>query len=153
MWLNLLQLLRLKKKNKKIYYRSLNFRNFYLMFCFLGEVPTFTWWTFVSVVYSFCALLVVSAAFPCYSYVILFSIFSIWKQWFEVENVLMTDLFLINAGLYIYIYIYVYVYIHIQDVNWWTGVVWIIVMFLSAVWTLILMAPIHCRGSIGEQVM
>ncbi len=24
-----------------------------------------------------------------------------------------------------------------QDVNWWTGVVWIIVMFLSAVWTLI----------------
>ncbi len=32
-----------------------------------------------------------------------------------------------------------------QDVNWWTGVVWIIVMFLSAVWTLILTAPIHCR--------
>ncbi len=29
----------------------------------------------------------------------------------------------------------------------------IIVMFLSAVWTLILMAPIHCRRSIGEQVM
>ncbi len=28
----------------------------------------------------------------------------------------------------------------------------IIVMFLSAVWTLILTAPIHCRGSIGEQV-
>ncbi len=27
---------------------------------------------------------------------------------------------------------------------------WIIVMFLSAVWTLILTAPIHCRGSIGE---
>ncbi len=24
---------------------------------------------------------------------------------------------------------------------------------LSAVWTLILMAPIHCRGFIGEQVM
>ncbi len=44
-----------------------------------------------------------------------------------------------------------------QDVNWWTGVdvdfLWIIVMFLSAVWTLVLMAPIHCRGSIGEQVM
>ncbi len=40
-----------------------------------------------------------------------------------------------------------------QDVNWWTGVVWIIVMFLSAVWTLILTAPIHCRGSIAEQVM
>ncbi len=29
----------------------------------------------------------------------------------------------------------------------------IIMMFLSAVWTLILTAPIHCRGSIGEQVM
>ncbi len=40
-----------------------------------------------------------------------------------------------------------------QDVNWWTGVVWIIVMFLSAVWTLILTAPIHCRGSIAETVM
>ncbi len=35
----------------------------------------------------------------------------------------------------------------------WCGSLWIIVMFLSAVWTLILMAPIHCRGSIGEQVM
>ncbi len=32
------------------------------------------------------------------------------------------------------------------------GVVWIIVMFLSAVWTPIL-APIHCRGSIGEQIL
>ncbi len=30
---------------------------------------------------------------------------------------------------------------------------WIIVMFLSAVWTLILTAPIHCRGSTGEQVL
>ncbi len=28
-----------------------------------------------------------------------------------------------------------------------------VVMFLSAVWTLILTAPIHCRGSVGEQVM
>ncbi len=27
---------------------------------------------------------------------------------------------------------------------------WIIEMFLSDVWTLILTAPIHCRGSIGE---
>jgi len=26
-------------------------------------------------------------------------------------------------------------------------------MFLSAVWTLILTAPIHCRGAISEQVM
>ncbi len=41
----------------------------------------------------------------------------------------------------------------LQDVNWWSEVVWIIVMFLSAVWTLILTAPIHCRGSTGEQVM
>ncbi len=40
-----------------------------------------------------------------------------------------------------------------QDINWWTGVVWIIVMFLAAVWTLSLTAPIHCRGSDGEQVM
>ncbi len=30
---------------------------------------------------------------------------------------------------------------------------WIIVMFSSVVRTLILTAPIHCRGSIGEQVM
>ncbi len=30
---------------------------------------------------------------------------------------------------------------------------WIIVMFLSVVWTLILTAPIHCKGSIGEQMM
>ncbi len=29
---------------------------------------------------------------------------------------------------------------------------WIIVL-LSAVWTLILTAPIHCRGLIGKQVM
>ncbi len=37
----------------------------------------------------------------------------------------------------------------------WSGVdyLWIIMMFLSAVWTLILTAPIHCRGSIGEHVM
>ncbi len=26
-------------------------------------------------------------------------------------------------------------------------------MFLSAVWTLILTAPIHCRGSMGEEVI
>ncbi len=30
---------------------------------------------------------------------------------------------------------------------------WITVMFLIAVWTLILMAPIHCKGSIDVQVM
>ncbi len=36
----------------------------------------------------------------------------------------------------------------------WRGVdyLWIIEMFLSAVWSLILTAPIHCRGSTGEQV-
>uniref|UniRef100_A0A671RCN4 Nucleolar complex protein 3 homolog n=1 Tax=Sinocyclocheilus anshuiensis TaxID=1608454 RepID=A0A671RCN4_9TELE len=39
----------------------------------------------------------------------------------------------------------------LQDVNGWTGVVWVIVMFLSAVWTLILTAPIHCRASIGDK--
>ncbi len=43
------------------------------------------------------------------------------KQWFEVKT---TDLFLTNTQL-----------LSSQDVNWWTGVVWIIVMFLSAVWT------------------
>ncbi len=30
---------------------------------------------------------------------------------------------------------------------------WIIVMFLSAVWALVMTALIHCRGSFGEQVM
>ncbi len=37
----------------------------------------------------------------------------------------------------------------------WSGVdyLWIIVMFLSAVWTLNLTAPIHCRASIAETVM
>ncbi len=39
------------------------------------------------------------------------------------------------------------------DVNWWTGVVGIIVMFLSAVWTLILTAPIHYKASIAETLM
>ncbi len=36
------------------------------------------------------------------------------KQWFEVKNILMTDLFLTNTQLFTS-----------QDVNWWTGVVWI----------------------------
>ncbi len=37
----------------------------------------------------------------------------------------------------------------------WSRVVylWIIVMFLSDVWTLILTAPIHCRESTGEQMI
>ncbi len=56
------------------------------------------------------------------------------KQCFEFKNVLM-DLFITNT----------------QD---WIPVeyFWIIVMFLSAVWTHST-APIHSRGSIGEQVM
>ncbi len=39
-----------------------------------------------------------------------------------------------------------------QDLNRWTGAVWIIEMCLSAVWTLILTAPIHCRASIDEVI-
>ncbi len=59
----------------------------------------------------------------------------------KLKNVILMDLFITNMQL-----------LTSQDINWWTGVVWIM-MFLSTVWTLILMAPIHCRGSIGEQVM
>ncbi len=59
------------------------------------------------------------------------------KRQYEVKNVLL-DLFQLLSS---------------QDIKWWTGVVWMIVMFLSAVWTLILTAPIHCRASIGETVM
>ncbi len=40
-----------------------------------------------------------------------------------------------------------------EDINQMTGAVWIIVIFLSAVWALSLTAPIHCKESIGEQVM
>lgn len=36
-------------------------------------------------------------------------------------------------------------------INWWTGVVWITMMSLSAVWPLTLMAPIHRRGSAGSK--
>ncbi len=62
------------------------------------------------------------------------------KQWCKVKNIIMLDLFQLLSS---------------QDVNWWTGVdyLWIIVMFLSAVWTLILTAPIHCRASIAETLM
>ncbi len=55
----------------------------------------------------------------------------------KLKKVLMMDLFLTNMQLFASL-----------DLNYWTGVVWIIVMFLSAVWTLILTAPIHLRGSI-----
>ncbi len=54
----------------------------------------------------------------------------------------MMDVFLTNMQL-----------LTTQDINWWAGVVWIIVMFISTVCTLILTAPIHCRGSIGKQVL
>ncbi len=37
-------------------------------------------------------------------------------QWFEVKDILMLYLFQLLSS---------------PDVNWWTGVVWIIVMFLS----------------------
>ncbi len=47
----------------------------------------------------------------------------IWKQWFEVKKVLM-DLFFTNTQIFTS-----------QDINLWTGVMWIIVMFLSAVLT------------------
>ncbi len=60
---------------------------------------------------------------------------------FEVKKVLMMDLFQLLSS---------------QDgLMDWSGVdyLWIIVIFLSAVWTLILTAPIHCRASIDETVM
>ncbi len=42
----------------------------------------------------------------------------------------------------------------IHFTNEWTVVIlWIIVRFLSAVWTLPLAVPIHFRGSIDEQVI
>ncbi len=59
-----------------------------------------------------------------------------WKQWFEVNKNL--DEF-VHANMQLF---------DLLDVNWWTvwitcGLLW---CFISAVWTLILMAPIHCRG-------
>ncbi len=42
----------------------------------------------------------------------------------------------------------------LQGLNWLTGVDYLwIDMIISAIWTLILMAPIHYKGSIGEQMM
>ncbi len=40
----------------------------------------------------------------------------------------------------------------LQDFNHLDYLWIIVILFLSVVWTLILTAPIHCRGSIGEQV-
>ncbi len=57
------------------------------------------------------------------------SYYGLWTLCIWVKNILMLDLFHLLSS---------------PDVNWWTGVVWIIVMFLSA---LILTAPIHCRAS------
>ncbi len=58
-------------------------------------------------------------------------------------NVLRIDLLLIDMQFFT-----------LQDINWWTRVVCLLVdycnVFLSAVWALILTAPIHCRWSIGE---
>ncbi len=60
------------------------------------------------------------------------------KKQFGVKNILMMDLILTNMQL-----------LASQSINWWTGIsvdyLWIIVLYLSAVWTLILTAPIHCR--------
>ncbi len=64
----------------------------------------------------------------------------LWTHILVIKNVLMLDLFLRNTQL-----------LSSPDVNWWTGVDYCDV--LSAVWTLILTAPIHSRRSIGEQVM
>ncbi len=57
------------------------------------------------------------------------------KQWFNhVKTPWCTAFVLTNTHLFI-----------LRDINW--RFLWIIVMFLSTVWTLILTAPIHCRGS------
>ncbi len=69
-------------------------------------------------------------------------LYDLRKPLFEDKNVLMY-LFITNMQLF-----------DSQDINWWNGVfnyLWIIDMFLSAVWTLILTAPIHWRGSFGGQ--
>ncbi len=55
----------------------------------------------------------------------------------------MTDLLLTNSSFSL----------HKMLTVAWSGVdyLWVIVMFLSAVWTLILTAPIHYSGSAGEK--
>ncbi len=57
-----------------------------------------------------------------------------WLYGILVKNILMLDLFQLLSS---------------PDVNWWTGVVWIIVMFLSDSHS---DAPIHCIASIAETV-
>ncbi len=67
----------------------------------------------------------------------------------QISLLIQTALFHLNDGFVSYKHIAFSVHMMLLM----TGVVWIIVMFLSALWTLILTAPIHCRGSIAEQVM
>ncbi len=64
------------------------------------------------------------------------------NQKFEVKNVLIMDLFVTNTQLFA-----------LQDVNWWTGVTCGLLWCFYQLFGLILTAPIHCRGSIAEQVM
>ncbi len=60
--------------------------------------------------------------------------------WVMVKNILKMDLFLTNMQLF-----------HLQDINLWTGVLWITVF--SSCLDSHYDAPIHCGGSIGEKVM
>ncbi len=66
-----------------------------------------------------------------------------WK--FEVKNALMMDLFLASSSFSLDKML-------INGLEWCGLLVDYCDVFIT-VWTLILMAPIHCRGSIGEQVM
>ncbi len=73
--------------------------------------------------------------------------FVLWAgilSWSDGLNLsaLMIDLFLKNMQLWL----------HKVLIDGLETVV-LIIMFLSAVWTAILTAPIHCRWSIGVQVM
>ncbi len=66
--------------------------------------------------------------------------YGIWyfgQKWYFKANALLKDLFLTNTHIFISL----------------TDGLEVFVMFLSLVWTLILTAPMYCRGSIGEQVI
>ncbi len=60
------------------------------------------------------------------------------KQQFVVKNVFLMDLFITNSFFSLYKML----------VDGWSHI-----GYCDAFISLILMAPIHCRGSIGEQVM
>ncbi len=62
-------------------------------------------------------------------------------QKFEIKNLFKMNLFLTNSFRF---------HKMLTDVLDWCG---LLVMLLSAVWNLILTAPIHCRAYIAEQVM